>query len=80
MGCWNAHIWYGQRDVYLGSYENEHHAARIYDIAALKCRGLAAQLNYPLDDYEQVLDLLDAMDTVRLCVPQTLNTLLPRKR
>ncbi len=64
VGCWNAHIWYGQRDVYLGSYENEHHAARVYDIAALKCRGLAAQLNYPLDDYEKVLDLLDAMDTV----------------
>jgi AP2-like factor (euAP2 lineage) len=27
------------RQVYLGGYEHEEHAAEAYDVAALKCKG-----------------------------------------
>lgn len=37
---WEAHIWVKEigRQVYLGGYEGEEHAAEAYDVAALKCK------------------------------------------
>ena len=40
-GRWEAHIWVREtgKQVYLGGYELEEHAAEAYDVAALKCKG-----------------------------------------
>lgn len=37
---WEAHIWVKEigRQVYLGGYMSEEHAAEAYDVAALKCK------------------------------------------
>ncbi len=39
---WEAHIWVKDmgRQVYLGGYEDEAHAAEAYDVAALKSKGV----------------------------------------
>ena len=34
------------RQVYLGGYEHEEHAAEAYDVAALKCKGRKVKTNY----------------------------------
>lgn len=34
------------RQVYLGGYEQEEHAAEAYDVAALKCKGAAVKTNF----------------------------------
>jgi hypothetical protein len=47
---WEAHLWVKElgRQVYLGGYENEEHAAEAYDVAALKCKGPRVRTNFPL--------------------------------
>ena len=34
------------RQVYLGGYEHEEHAAEAYDVAALKCKGFRVRTNF----------------------------------
>jgi AP2-like factor (euAP2 lineage) len=36
------------RQVYLGGYECEEHAAEAYDIAALKSKGRGTKINFDL--------------------------------
>ena len=50
-GRWEAHIWEGGKQVYLGGYDAEDEAALAYDLAALKCRGPKAELNFDLSNY-----------------------------
>jgi hypothetical protein len=47
---WEAHLWVKElgRQVYLGGYEAEEHAAEAYDVAALKCKGARVRTNFPL--------------------------------
>ena len=47
-GRWEAHIWVKDlgRQVYLGGYEHEEHAAEAYDVAALKCKGCRVKTNF----------------------------------
>ena len=51
MACrWEAHLWVKElgRQVYLGGYEHEEHAAEAYDVAALKCKGTRVRTNFPI--------------------------------
>lgn len=45
---WEAHIWVKElgRQVYLGGYEHQEHAAEAYDVAALKCKGFRVKTNF----------------------------------
>ncbi len=54
---WEAHLWVKElgRQVYLGGYENEEHAAEAYDVAALKCKGPRVRTNFPLSRWVSVI-------------------------
>lgn len=50
-GRWEAHIWENRRQIHLGSFSNPCDAARSYDRAALRFRGIDADLNFDIKDY-----------------------------
>ncbi|KAK9078620.1 hypothetical protein SSX86_002677 [Deinandra increscens subsp. villosa] len=54
-GRWESHIWDCGKQVYLGGFDTAHAAARAYDRAALKFRGLDADINFNTSDYEEDL-------------------------
>eukprot|EP01025_Chloroclados_australasicus_P062227 TRINITY_DN8172_c0_g1_i2.p1 TRINITY_DN8172_c0_g1~~TRINITY_DN8172_c0_g1_i2.p1 ORF type:complete len:621 (-),score=81.37 TRINITY_DN8172_c0_g1_i2:249-2111(-) len=64
-GRWEAHIWVKSigRQVYLGGYNVEEHAAEAYDVAAIKCKGPKVKTNFNISKYK---DLLEYMDNVSL--------------
>ncbi|KAE9593226.1 putative transcription factor AP2-EREBP family [Lupinus albus] len=51
-GRWESHIWDCGKQVYLGGFDTAHAAARAYDRAAVKFRGIRADINFNLSDYE----------------------------
>ncbi|KAJ7944446.1 Floral homeotic protein APETALA 2 [Quillaja saponaria] len=54
-GRWESHIWDCGKQVYLGGFDTAHAAARAYDRAAIKFRGVEADINFNIDDYEEDL-------------------------
>ncbi|CAK9167121.1 unnamed protein product [Ilex paraguariensis] len=54
-GRWESHIWDCGKQVYLGGFDTAHEAARAYDRAAIKFRGVEADINFSLDDYDKDL-------------------------
>ncbi|KAJ8511431.1 hypothetical protein OPV22_001865 [Ensete ventricosum] len=52
-GRWESHIWDCGKQIYLGGFDTAHAAARAYDRAAVKFRGLDADINFNLSDYEE---------------------------
>lgn len=59
-GRWEAHIWVKEtgKQMYLGGYEKEEHAAEAYDVAAMKCKGTKGarkvKLNFPASKYSEL--------------------------
>ena len=56
-GRFEALIWEGGKQVYLGGFDNEEQAGLAYDLAALKFRGDDATLNFARGNYAS--ELLD---------------------
>ncbi|CAN6984408.1 unnamed protein product [Brassica rapa subsp. trilocularis] len=54
-GRWESHIWDCGKQVYLGGFDTAHAAARAYDRAAIKFRGVEADINFTIEDYDDDL-------------------------
>ncbi|XP_068486016.1 floral homeotic protein APETALA 2-like isoform X3 [Phaseolus vulgaris] len=57
-GRWESHIWDCGKQVYLGGFDSAHAAARAYDRGTIKFRGVDADINFNIKDYEEEMKKL----------------------
>ncbi|XP_024038546.1 floral homeotic protein APETALA 2 isoform X3 [Citrus clementina] len=57
-GRWESHIWDCGKQVYLGGFDTALAAARAYDRAAIKFRGVDADINFHVDDYQDDIRIM----------------------
>ncbi|XP_039037250.1 ethylene-responsive transcription factor RAP2-7-like [Hibiscus syriacus] len=60
-GRWESHIWDCGKQVYLGGFDTALAAARAYDRAAIKFRGVDADINFNLSDYDEDMSQMKHM-------------------
>lgn len=60
-GKWRAQISAGGKTLSLGDHDTEQDAARAFDRAVIHKSGLQAKTNFPISDYEDELDQLQAL-------------------
>ncbi|KAK8653007.1 hypothetical protein V6N13_127028 [Hibiscus sabdariffa] len=60
-GRWESHIWDCGKQVYLGGFDTAYAAARAYDRAAIKFRGVEADINFSIEDYEGDLKQMSSL-------------------
>ncbi|KAK6142051.1 hypothetical protein DH2020_013880 [Rehmannia glutinosa] len=58
-GRWESHIWDCGKQVYLGGFDTAIAAARVYDRAAIKFRGVDADINFSLSDYDDMKQMMN---------------------
>ena len=69
---WQSYIWFNGKNNYLGTYNSEKIAAKIYDIMAIKKKGNKAKTNFQynmkqineisktnIDYYKNIIDLIE---------------------
>jgi len=49
------------RQVYLGGYEKEEHAAEAYDVAAIKSKGEKVKTNFEVSKYDPLRSVMDSI-------------------
>jgi len=77
---WEAHVWVKGKQKYLGGYTEEREAARAYDLAVVKIRGIGGgETNFPLSALVDDLKRFRADETTTEQFIQTLREEAKRK-
>nr|GMD14189.1 ethylene-responsive transcription factor RAP2-7-like isoform X1 [Ipomoea batatas] len=61
-GRWESHIWDSGKQVYLGGFDTAYAAARAYDLAALKFRGVDADINFSISEYKDGMKQMKSLN------------------